>query len=68
MQQLKDRKELEQYITESIDRDILKTNWILLGRTKHGDLYDPQSGEVFTEKDDTMVELSFRFLNLGDIE
>lgn len=48
MQQLNDSKELEMYITESIDRDILETNWILLQKAEDGKLYDPSTGLDFS--------------------
>lgn len=51
MLQLEGEKELGRYVLKALDRILLETNWILLRRTKHGDWYDPQSGEVFTEKD-----------------
>lgn len=70
MQQLNDSKELEMYITESIDRDILETNWILLQKAEDGKLYDPSTGLDFSfcKKQGKLVELTFHFLNLDDIE
>lgn len=70
MQQLKDRKELELYITESIDWDILETNWILLQKAEDGKLYDSSTGVDFSlyKKEGKLVELTFHFLNLDAIE